>query len=394
MAICNWFPRAAARAQLETVTLGGTWVVGDVANVTINGKSVSFTATTTTAAHMVTGLLAALQASTIIEFSAITWASPTSTTITGTGTTTGVPFTVTVSRTTAGTGTISTATTTAASGVDFWNDANNWDGGAVPANGDTVNVDLSLGSIRYGLSQGSVAPALINIYSRSRTTNVIGLPRTNAAGYVEYRTRELTTAAASVIIDCESPQIYLNTNTAETLVEVRKTGTGTTQGVPAVTWRGVHADSEIEILSGEVGIGIYDGESAQGAVLNIGENATVICGSGCTFADIESRGTLDYGGAFTTLTSKSNTTIVRGSDDSTSISAIGGDIDYRSTGTVTHAYAGGSSPGTIDCSNDLSNRTFTDFTIGQGGSLNDPHQTVTITNGTTLGSSVSSLSAS
>ena len=392
MATVNWFPRAASRAQVDTITLGGTWVVGDVANVTINGKTVTFTATGTTAANVVTGLLAALQAATITEFRGITWASPTSTTITGTGTA-GEPFAATVSRTTAGTGTISTSTTTIATSAEHWNDSNNWDTGAVPVDGDDVYVDLSLGSIRYGLNQSSVEPCSLTIYSRTQTSNVIGLPRVNASGYVEYRTRELTIKPAACTIDCESPQMFLSFSSGQVACSVIATGQSNSQGVPALTVRGSHVSNTWEIIAGSVGMAIYGGETANGSALQVAEGADVVCGSGCSINALTNRGSLDYSGSFNTLVSNAGVAIIRGTDASTSITAEGGDIDYRSSGTVTNAYAGGTAGGTIDCSKDLTSRTFTYLIIKPGGQLNDPSQTVTVANNITIGTGVRSVSA-
>ena len=85
----SWLARALARAQVDTLTPGGTIEVGDIFIVTINGKSISYSATGTTVASVCTGLHALLAASTIPEFVEITWTDST-THITATSATAGV----------------------------------------------------------------------------------------------------------------------------------------------------------------------------------------------------------------------------------------------------------------------------------------------------------------
>lgn len=388
MATLSWKPRAISRAQVSTLTPGGTIEAGDIFNVTINGKTVSYSATSTTVASVCTGLAAALSASTITEFAEITWADAT-TAVTGTSKTTGVPFTLSVSTTESNGGaadnqTFSASTTTAATSPQHFDDANNWDSGAVPANSDVVYIDLSLGSILYGLDTlSSVTPTSITIYSLSRTSNTIGLPRSNVSGYSEYRTQELTIKPATLTIDSESPLIRVNCSNGQVACEVVTTGQSATVDVPAVTLRGTHASNTWEIVGGSVGLGMYDAEAANGASLKVSEAATVRVGRASSIDAITTLGTLDYAGDFDTLTCKGGTVTLRGSAASSSIAADGGTIDYRSTGTVTHAYAGGGDGGTITCANDLSSRTFTDFTLKRDGELEDPHNTVTLTNGVT-----------
>src|SRR5262245_20442321 len=189
MATANWLARANPRSQVANLRLGGTIKVRDVFEVTIDGKTVSYSATGTTVASVCTGLAAALEASTITEFAAVAWTDGT-TTVLGTGTA-GVPFTATVETTesngaAADAQTFVLSTPTTATGPNNWNDTVNWDTAAVPVNGDTVNVNLSLGSVLYGLDQSAVTLTALTVYTTSQTQNTMGLPAINTDGYTEY----------------------------------------------------------------------------------------------------------------------------------------------------------------------------------------------------------------
>ena len=88
---------APAVAQVDTLTPANV-EIGDVFTATINGKSITFTATVATVANVTAGIVAAWNVSTIQEFTEIT-ATDSTTHITLMGDTAGVPFTVTSSST-------------------------------------------------------------------------------------------------------------------------------------------------------------------------------------------------------------------------------------------------------------------------------------------------------
>jgi trimeric autotransporter adhesin len=71
MALKTWMPRARAVAEVHTITPANV-EVGDVFTITINGKTVSFTATATTVANVTAGLAAAWALATEAEFTEIT----------------------------------------------------------------------------------------------------------------------------------------------------------------------------------------------------------------------------------------------------------------------------------------------------------------------------------
>lgn len=105
-----WRGDAPAVAQVSTVTPANI-EVGDAFYVTINGKSITFTATAATAANVCDGLAALIAASTIAEFGELT-ASSASGVLTLTANTPGVPFVATAGTTQGGISSVVVATTT------------------------------------------------------------------------------------------------------------------------------------------------------------------------------------------------------------------------------------------------------------------------------------------
>lgn len=156
MADCRWKGKALARAEVQTLTLGGTWQAGDTITFAIpdtsSGKQFTLTigATVTTTAigtaiaeawnaangdDLATDYSATEYGANIPEFDEITAAAASSTTVTFTHDTKGTPFTLAVSRVTAVSGSVSLTTTTAATGPNHWDNAVNWSGSALPVTG-------------------------------------------------------------------------------------------------------------------------------------------------------------------------------------------------------------------------------------------------------------------
>lgn len=394
MAVYNWLGRAAARAQVSTVTPSGTIEVGDIFYCTINGKSISFTATGTTVANVVAGLVAAWNASEITEFAAIT-ATDSTTHMTLTADTAGVPFVVTVSTTESNGGaadaqSISTATTTTATGPNNWNDANNWDGATIPTTGDTANVDLSLNSVLYGLDQNTVTLASLYVYTSRFTTNTLGLPSSNENGYTEYLDQYLKISATSCVIDADSPRIKLDFGSAANATEIRRTGTSTEFPTPAVLIKGTNIGNTMDVVSGSVGLAYYEGESYNAASLTTAQGATVNCGTGAAITDTVSTGQTVFKGTGTNFQTDGGTAEILGTPGFSTLTCSDGQTLVKFGGTVVDVVVG---PGTIDTTGDVTPRTFTNCTIEQGGQIIDPNETITYTNGFQPGDGVSSLQA-
>ena len=73
-----------------------------------------------------------------------------------------------------GTQDLTQSTDTQSTGPNWFDNANNWDGGAVPIDADTVIFEHSTVSCLYGLAQSAVTPAQIEV--KSSYTGFIGLP--------------------------------------------------------------------------------------------------------------------------------------------------------------------------------------------------------------------------
>lgn len=201
MATAQWIGNALARSQVVTITVSAV-AVGGTLNVTINGKTVTYTCVTGDTVAIATAALLALVSNTSTappEMNEQTWASPTSSTITATAQQAGVPFAgmaggLTVSAT-GGAG-ISSATTTANSSPSDAADAKNWlrSGGQVATpvnqlpqdNDDLVIADTSV-PILWNLDTALNNVRLASVTRWQSFTGTIGLPEVNPNGYYEYR---------------------------------------------------------------------------------------------------------------------------------------------------------------------------------------------------------------
>jgi trimeric autotransporter adhesin len=155
-------------------------------------------------------------------------------------------------------------TTTASGGPNHWDDPRNWLPVGVPADFDRVRFEFGSADVLYGLDQNTVT--LTELEISSSYTGSIGLPRINANGYVEYRTRDLTLHCPSILIGhgngAGSGKIQLNTLTTTVWMEIRNTGGSRESGVPALTWYGDNEATEIILLSGDLGVAIWSDQSA------------------------------------------------------------------------------------------------------------------------------------
>lgn len=390
MATQRWLGRALAVAQVSTITIGGTISGSDTFTVTINGRSITYTAGGgDAAADVAAGLQALLDASTITEFTEATYTVDTAV-ITATADTAGVPITFAVSKSSAS-GTITLATPTAATGPNHWDDDENWSTGSAPVNSDDVYIDNSAVSILYGLDQSAVT--LTSLTIGASFTGTIGLPKTNASGYPEYRDDYLQIGATTVKLGTGegsgSSRIKLNFGSVQTGVEVQSTGSSEEFGIPAVLIVGTHASNTLDVVSGSVGVAVFGGEAATIATLTHAQSAEVLCGAGCTLTTVAGLGQVTLNSAVTTITQSAGLVTVIGSGAVTTLTLKGGQCVYRSSGTITTATIGG----VFDCSRDSTARTVTNCTLRTGGQILDPHSTLTFTNGILLDSQVNQVAA-
>lgn len=395
MATRRWRGDAPKVAQINTLTVGGTPANGQIYSVTINGKSVTYTASgVDTNSSIATALRALLVASTIPEFLEVTWTVLTNV-ITGAARTPGKPFSNSSGAT--GTGTLVTATPTANSGPNVVSVAANWEGAAVPADGDDVVFDSGASDILYDLDQNSVTPAsiLIDVGYRGR----IGLPDVNTDdavnSYAEYREKYLRfgnsgdAQTVAVTIRGGAGRIKINTGTAQAVWNVNDSAQPLENNVPSVLLRGTHASNALNVSRGDVGVALFAGETANLATVNVGYrtnragDARVRLGAGVGLANVtlvQTGGTLELNSASSgsaTLTVYDGTlTLTAGAH--TGLAVRGGQCIYNSSGTLSGATVV-SGEGHLDFSQDLRSKAVTNpiDLFGPNARLSDPNKVVT-----------------
>jgi hypothetical protein len=394
MATRTWRGDAANTAQVSTLTPANV-IIGDQFVSTINGKSITFTATANTVANVTAGVNTAWNASTIEELAEITSLDST-TVITLTHDTAGVPFVVTATTANGGganTETFVFANTTAASGPNIAGIAANWSGATLPANTDTVVFEYSDSDCWYRLDE--LAAIVVDVLKVTQSfMGDLGLPRTNATnGYIEYRATYFEVGANTCTIGLGegtgSGRIKLDLCNSTCAVSIYNSGSAAETGIPAILLRDLGANSTCTVLKGDVGIAYFAEETATVLTLNVGyiDNVTgdadVYCGSGVTLTTVvKSGGNLVLNSNLTTLTQDAGTTTIQGAATATTINLRGGTLYDRSTGTYTTLTILGD--GIYDHRGSLSAKTITNLTMYKGAQFYDPQGVVTITNGIDL----------
>src|SRR5574341_249468 len=339
MATKRWRGDAIAIAQVDTITVGGTWANGDTATLTINTKDivVTFGNGVPTTAQVAAALKAAWEGDAITaygetrnttgnlvpEFAEAT-ATVASSVVTITADTRGKPFTLTVSETSAA-GTLTPATSTAATGPNHWDNVDNWDASGVPVSTDDVYIQNSSVDILYGLAQSAVT--LTSLHIAANYTGKIGLPDVNTgstASYYEYRAKRLAISATTVQkgkgLGNGSGRITLDVGANACTLNVFMTATPTETGLESILWKGTNAGNAVNVYKGSLGIGVEAGDVATvatlrvGYTLNVQADSTVRCGTGVTLTTIDkSGGNLAIQSACTTITQTDGTlTILAG----------------------------------------------------------------------------------
>jgi len=118
------------------VTASGNASIGDTVTFTIGGIDVVYTATANSSINL-TEIVGVLNASTHPYFSAITWSTTTGV-ITATADVPGVPFTFSVAKVGASISLGAPTDDTSCTGAEFFDNVDNWSGGAVPTTSDTI----------------------------------------------------------------------------------------------------------------------------------------------------------------------------------------------------------------------------------------------------------------
>ena len=373
-----------ATSDVWTITPGGT-IGTETFTVTINGKSITYTATGGDAvADVVDGLVAAWNASTTTELTEYD-ATDSTTHMTLTADTAGVPGTISSSAT--GSATNVAANTTAATGPNFWSEANNWSGGAVPVNSDTVILENSDVDILYGLDQSAVTLTLFDV--RESYIGDIGLPQRNTAGYLEYRDTELQIGATNFLMSGGGSRTQIDLGSASNTTDIRNTGQRSDQNYPAMTVRGTSI-SQLSVYRGDVGVALLASETATITTLDVGfieapdSDVVLSLGSGVgtltTFN--QSGGDVYCQSNITTMNADGGILTLDKTATIGTYNGDGGIVYYQSTGTLTTANIG--SDAVLDFSRDLGSRTVSDCHVSRDATINDPFKTVTWSAGINL----------
>lgn len=400
MADNYWRGTAIPKAQSEYYTFGGTWETDDLVVITINGKSRSVSAGSTTITTVIDTVVAdfnGLSTTYYPEFYGEITASRSGSTIVFTSNTPGKPFTLAITTTEANGGaadaqTISSATVTQASkGPNHWDDASNWSAGTVPASGENVYLENSAVDILYGLDQnGTAALGSLNI---ARTyTGKIGLPDVgrNSSGitYREYREKYLIHKATLFNLGygttgAGSSRIRWNGYDAQTTMLVTSTGRTETSGIPAFQMLGTHASNALTILQGDMGVAVNAGEVSTLATIRVGSSGSgasdvqLTLGSGVTAT---SATVTQAGGTITSNCAVATWNMLDGtgyhqSGALTTLVVDKGNMIYTSTGTLGTLTVG--SDGDIDFSRDPRARAITNtVTLYERAGFWDPLGTI------------------
>lgn len=379
MATKRWRGDAPKVAQVDSITPANVGI-GDIFTCTINGKSISFTATAATVANVTAGLTAAWNASTIPEFMEITAADAT-TYMSLTADTAGKPFTVTTSTTdgnASNTQTLTRAAVTANSGPNVVSLGANWDTGTAPVHADDIVFDYGSSDVLYDLDQNSVTPATITIgpgYSGNIGRPVVNSDNTSYT-YFEYRETYLKygnsgdAQTVTVTINGGGGRIKLSQGTAQAVWLVTAKTQRAESLIPQVLLKGTHASNSLTVNKGDVGVAFFASETSALVTLNVGYqsdtsgDSAVWLGGGVTLTAptiTQTGGTLTVNSA---ITSTSTVNIYGGTytQQSGGIAAgllvAGGRCVYNSTGTIGGAPIVSGS-GILDFSQDLRAKTVT-----------------------------------
>ncbi|ANS03304.1 hypothetical protein [uncultured Mediterranean phage uvDeep-CGR2-KM19-C37] len=419
----RWLGHANDVSQVDTLTIaGGDWGTGETITLTIDnvdlvitiGTLVTDTQVATTIKEAFNGdaltdtsassspTIADGGGSSIPQMAQIT-ASSAAGVVTLTHDTPGVPFTMT--ETEAGAGTAVQATATAATGKHFFSQRDNWSGNTVPITADTVVFDAGDVDCKYGL-EPAISPAELIITSGYR--GQIGLPETNAssssATYREYLPTYLKLGATNTAINVtigDGPGSGSGRLKIDTSLSTGTGGTGTTlvvngsgqraeTGVPSILWKNGASTStanQIFVNKGDVGAAFFAGEECElttcavGFKTNVAGDSSLIIGDDADLATatINVRGGLtDTNSNIATVNMTAGELIIC-SGTVTTINLDGGDVRYRSTGTMTTCIVGPG--GNIDFRQSVQNVTVTNLTLHRDCEYHDPTGRVTVTNG-------------
>ena len=308
-----WTGTAAAVAQVDTLTVGGTIQTDDVFIITMtdeagNTEALSVVAGSTVADTVAATIIAAFNLSTHYMFTPVTAVAVGSGgQLTLTADTPGVPFTATPTTTEDGGGaaddqTFTSASTTASSGPFDWNSLDNWIGdGDLPGvdAADTVYVEgdsTANAIIKYGLQQsgiGNILTALNITRAQIGENGEDGRPPTYldiiaTKVDINYHNGPSTPAFSS--------PVNVDTGDDPSTITVHNSGTNNLGRESSVNLLCNDVATDIIIKKGIVGIATHAAEATVmdelnvSFVSNINADANVFIGVGITLDDITMNG--------------------------------------------------------------------------------------------------------
>ncbi len=378
------------QAETHTETLGGVATVGGVVGITINAKLVSYTLVTgdtlTTAAD---GLRAAIQASGEPEFQQFGTVSASGQVVTLTARDPARFITATgagaISTSSSGGPTIADAVLVAGKSPANANDAVNWQGGVLPADGDTLTFQSGTAPMLFDLSYLAAFDVPLLKVLPSYSGNGIGLPVFSAEGYREYRGGRLTLASCDSLRvelpNAAGPTSYRFDTGASSPCAVYVAGTGNPGiGQEQVDWIGADGDNSVEVLGAGVTIAPNFGETATLGEVKAVQGA-VSCGVGVTLASVSLEDSdLDTRADVPILVMNgASSVVVREAAVVTTAAIDGGTFRHASSGGMTNLNVGSGGVADFGGSRDLI--TVVNCDLNEGGAILDPYKRVTWTNG-------------
>lgn len=390
MATKIWRGGAAKVAQVTTITYSA-YTSGQTYTLTINGKDVSYTATASSLANVIDGLVAAIQVAAATEPEYAEFTATNDTGLVLTATTQGVPFTIASTATGGITATVTA--TTAATGPNFFDNADNWVGNVAPSAGDDIVLQDSAVSILYALEDTGTNYGDIAI--KGSYTGSVGLPSENPAGYREYRPRFLKlgdgTGSFSLTVGQgtggQSNRILVDANAGTVLCVVYGTGQQASGSERPFVLKNTDASSTLDVYSGLVTIDA-DTSGAMSAVrltpsgTNTGANASVLIGTGVSAGAITQHGgTIEVRGAATSIFATGGTAKFSNAATCPTVKVgSGASINWESTSGITtklFVY----SQGTIEFGGNASTKAVAACEVYSTGAIRDPVAIVTWTAG-------------
>lgn len=383
MARNDWRGDAAAVAQVDRLTVGGTVTAADWVQVERNRKAVRYTADgTETLAEIAAALAALYEAATFSEFK-----EAPSTYTDGddffdlTASEPGRPHTF-VASDSGGTLTLTLSNETSSTGPSHVDEPKNWTLGTLPDNTNDVVVERGAPML-WGL--GTIAA--LSWEFRSTYDEPVGLPAWNSEGqYVEDRTRFLTINSANVKVNSASPRMYVKA-VASSSWDITGTGQREDDGVPALDLSATGNPTMVAVAAGDVGLCVTDESAARtfAAASLAGDDSRLTVGRRVTVTALDQdKGTVDAFGTVTTATMGTGE-YTQHEGTLTTLVTYGGTANLNHEGTTTVTAEGnGTEPGpVVNCEANNRARTFANSTFKGGAYLLDNNKSVTLDPGGT-----------